>query len=142
MDIMRGVQKNFNRAKIISGAVQDEVTSAVIRSIDDVENESGPAEALKVANLFNKAISLYSEGVPLAAALLAVSELSKEKKSPAKLLGFTAIGVASILPYLLINQDKFEDCLEDLRNATKKEDSRKGLKSSKVTKLSSRRKKS
>lgn len=138
---MRQVQKKFGQAKIVSGAVQDEVTSAVLKSIDDVQRESGSAEALKVANLFNKAISLYSEGVTLAVVLLAIAELGKEKKSTAKLLGFAAIGLASALPYLLINQDKFENCLEELRDDVKKADGRKSVRSAKVTKLSTRRKK-
>jgi hypothetical protein len=138
MAIMRELKHKFGRVKLITGAVQDEVTSAIINSVVEVQKEHSSAEALKVAQLFNKAISLYDEGVPLATALLAISELSKEKKNAAKIFGFTAISVASILPYLLVNQKIFEEFVDDLREDADKEMSRN--RQSKVTRLKPRKK--
>jgi hypothetical protein len=139
MNMMKQIQKQFGHVKVITGALQDEVTSAVIRSITDIQREQGEAEALKVAQLFSKAISLYEDGVTLASALLVVAELNKDKKSAAKILGFTAISLASVLPYVLINQEQFEDFVDDLREDAKKESGRnKTLRTAKVTRLKTR----
>lgn len=140
MEMMREMKKQFGHLKVVTTAVQDEVTSAVIRSIDDVKRESGAAEALKVAGIFSKAIALYDEGLPLATAMLAAAELSKDRKNAAKILGFAAISITSVLPYMLINQEEFEDYLCDLREDAKNANGRKRTKTAKVTRLKPRKK--
>lgn len=135
MTALREIQRKFGRLKVVTGAIQDEITAELINSINDIQRESGAAEALKVAELFNKAISLYTAGVPMATALLAVTELNKEKKSPAKLLGFAAICLASVLPYVLINQEEFDDYLEELRADAHSESKKRSTRTAKVTKL-------
>jgi hypothetical protein len=140
MEMINVIQKKFGNVKVASGAMQGEITAAVIRSISDIKKEQGAAEALKIAQIFSKAISLYEQGVPIATALLAVAELQKDKKSAGKILGFAFISLATALPYVLINQEKFEEFVEDLRSDAKNTSGRKSSKLAKVTRLKPRKK--
>jgi hypothetical protein len=124
MKINRNLQRNFGKLKIVTNAIQDEVTNVLIDSLCQLQKDSGSTEAYKVAELFQKAIGLYTDGVPMSAALMTVGELNKENKNFAKILGFAVLCASTVLPYVLIDQESFDDFVDELAEDAKKESSR------------------
>ncbi len=126
------LQRKIGRAKLAAGEVQEEITSGLINSIEEIRKEQGSKEALRVAALFQKAISLYSEGVTMASAVVAATELNNDKKNFIKIAGFSLLCLASLLPHILVEKEQFDDYVDELTEDAKRES---GRKTAKVTRL-------